>query len=110
MAKTSAAIVKITDSAMGWREVDLNELLACCKRELAFRERVYPRWVEKGTLTDNKAAHELETMRQCVEFLVHCVFKAVTRGAAKAEENWRLKNGLTYCRHRTNDRRQRTAA
>ena len=84
MAKTanSAAIVKISDPAMQWHEVDLNALLACCKRELAFRERCYPRWIEKGTLKPDKAARELELMRSLCEFLVHCVFKAVTRGSS----------------------------
>ena len=39
------------------------------------------KWVEKGTMTEKKAQAELELMRSLVEFLVHCVFKAVTRGA-----------------------------
>lgn len=73
------AIVQIPESAMETREVDLNELLACCRRELGFRQRVYPKWVERGTMTDAKMAHETELMRQVCEFLVHCVFKAVTR-------------------------------
>ena len=74
------AIVRITDPAMGWHEIDLNALLGCCRRELEFRQRCYPKWVEKGTLTEKKAAAELELMRTVVEFLVHCIFKAVTRG------------------------------
>ena len=78
---TRAGIVRISDPAMGWHEVDLNDLLGCCRRELAFRQRCYPKWVEKGTLTEKKAAAEIELMRSVVEFLVHCIFKAVTRGA-----------------------------
>ena len=74
------AIVRVTDPAMQWHEIDLNALLGCCRRELAFRQRVYPKWVEKGTLTQKKAEAELDLMRTVVEFLVHCVFKAVTRG------------------------------
>ena len=83
MAKTapSAAIVKISDPAMQSHEVDLNALLACCKRELAFRERCYPRWIDKGTISEKKAQAEIELMRSLCEFLVHCVFEAVTRGA-----------------------------
>jgi hypothetical protein len=81
MAKPQPAIVRISDPGMQWHEVNLNDLLACCKRELAFRERVYPKWVAKGTLKDDKAKAEIELMRSVVEFLVHCVFKAVTRGA-----------------------------
>jgi hypothetical protein len=72
-------IVRISDPAMEWHEIDLNDLLGCAKRELAFRQRCYPKWVERGTLTEKKAEKELELMRSLVEFLVHCVFKAVTR-------------------------------
>lgn len=64
---------------MQWHEVDLNALLGCCRRELAFRQRCYPKWVAKGTLTEKKAEVELQLQRQLVEFLTHCVFKAVTR-------------------------------
>jgi hypothetical protein len=78
-------IVRISDPAMEWHEVDLNDLLGCARRELAFRQRCYPRWVEKGTLTATKAEKELALMRQLVEFLVHCVFKAVTRQAPSKE-------------------------
>ena len=74
-------IVRISDPAMSWHEVDLNDLLACCRRELAFRQRCYPKWVAKGTLSEKKAAKELELMQSVVEFLIHCVFKAVTRRA-----------------------------
>ena len=84
MAKTgpSAAMVRISDPAMGWHEVDLNQLLACCRRELAFRQRCYPRWIDKGTITAAKAEREIALMQSLCEFLVHCVFKAVTRPPA----------------------------
>ena len=72
-------IVRISDPAMEWHEVNLNDLLGCCRRELGFRQRVYPKWVEKGTMKEEKAAAEIELMRTVVDFLVHCVFKAVTR-------------------------------
>lgn len=68
---------------MQWRDVDLNPLLACARRELALRQRVYPKWVAKGSMSEKKANEELELQREIVEFLVHCVFKAVTRNAAK---------------------------
>jgi hypothetical protein len=74
-------IVKITDPAMQWHEVDLNDLLGCCRRELSFRRRVYPKWVDKGTMTETKAEAEIKLMRSLCDFLVHCVFKAVTRRA-----------------------------
>ena len=76
-------IVRISEG-MSWHEVNLNDLLGCCRRELALRERVYPKWVEKGTMTETKARREIELMRGVVEFLVHCVFKAVTRRAKEA--------------------------
>jgi hypothetical protein len=66
---------------MEWHEVNLNDLLGCCRRELAVRQRVYPKWVAKGTMKQDKADQEIELMRTVVEFLVHCVFKAVTRRA-----------------------------
>lgn len=77
--QTREPIVRISDPAMEWHDVNLNELLACCRRELAFRQRCYPRFVAKGTLSEAKAEKELELMHQVCEFLVHCVFKAVTR-------------------------------
>ena len=78
-------LVKISDPGMEWHEINLNDLLACCQRELELRQRVYPKWVAKGTMSEAKAAKELELMRTVVEFLVHCVFKAVTRRAREAQ-------------------------
>jgi len=37
---------------------------ACADRELKMRERVYPRWVEKGNLTQEKATAEIALMRE----------------------------------------------
>ena len=78
-------IVRISDPAMSWHDVDLNGLLGCCRRELALRQRVYPKWVAKGTMTEKKAEAEIELMRSVCDFLVHCVFKAVTRQAQAAK-------------------------
>lgn len=77
--------MKISDPAMQWHEVDLNELLAWARRELAFRQRCYPRWVEKGTITEKKAERELELTRQAIDFFTHCIFKAVTRRSPSIE-------------------------
>lgn len=74
-------IVRISEPAMQWRDVDLNPLVDCARRELAFRQRCYPKWVLKGTLSEKKAERELALMREIVDFLVHCVFVAVTRRA-----------------------------
>ena len=74
------AIVSISDPAMQWHEVDLNSLLGCCRRELERRQFVFPKRVAEGTMKEEKAEKELELQRQVCDFLVHCVFKAVTRG------------------------------
>jgi len=71
---------------MNWREVDLNQLLACCRRELAFRQRCYPRWIDKGTISAAKAEREIALMQSLVEFLIHCIFKAVTRPPVSAHQ------------------------
>ncbi len=70
-------IVRLTKPAMEWEEINLNDLLGCCRRELAMRQRVYPKWIAKGYITEAKAEKELELMRQCVEFLVQQIFLAV---------------------------------
>jgi hypothetical protein len=76
-------IIRISDPAMAWHDIDLNDLLGSAKRELAFRQRCYPKWVDKGTLKPAKAAEELELQRQLIDFLTHCIFKAVTRREAR---------------------------
>lgn len=40
---------------------------ACAKRELAYRKRVYPRWVEAGKLRRDVADREIEVMTAIVE-------------------------------------------
>lgn len=76
--------MRIADPAMQWHEVDLNELLTCCRRELSLRQYVFPKRVAAGKMTQEKADKELELMRQLCEFLTHCIFKAVTRPAPPA--------------------------
>lgn len=39
------------------------DLVECAKRELALRQRVYPKWVESGRLDARKADHEIECMK-----------------------------------------------
>ena len=41
--------------------------LACAKRELAMRERVYTRWVEENKMSAGKAAHEIACMQEIVK-------------------------------------------
>lgn len=40
--------------------------LACVKRELSMRERVYPRWVENKKMTQQQADRETAAMRAIV--------------------------------------------
>lgn len=49
--------------------VTIAQQLLCVEREIRMRERVYPRWVEKGNLTQEKAAHEIACMRAVEETL-----------------------------------------
>ena len=44
----------------------LPEMVACAKRELAIRERVYPKWVEAKKMTADQCRHEIETMQAIV--------------------------------------------
>jgi len=41
--------------------------LACIEREIKMRERVYPRWVAAGKMSQEKADLELEVMRAIAE-------------------------------------------
>jgi len=41
--------------------------LACVEREIKMRERVYPRWVAAGKMSQEKADLELEVMRAIAE-------------------------------------------
>lgn len=49
------------------------ELLAaeinCIERELGFRRRVYPRWIDAGKMTKALADHETTTMQRVLERL-----------------------------------------
>ena len=45
-------------------EVTLEEQLRCVEREIAMRERVYPRWVDAGRMKPDKAEYELKCMAE----------------------------------------------
>lgn len=49
----------------------LDEQIACVKREIAMRERVYPKWVEKGRMPQDKADHELSAMKAVLQTLIN---------------------------------------
>jgi hypothetical protein len=84
--ETARGVVTISEPAMGHREVDLNALLACCRRELALRQRVYAKWIAKGWITETKAEKEIALMRDCCEYFVDAIFRSVTAAAIKCEQ------------------------
>lgn len=43
--------------------IPLEDQVACVKREIGYRERVYARWVSDGKMTKRKADFELAAMR-----------------------------------------------
>jgi hypothetical protein len=49
--------------------VSLSDQIACVKRELAMRERCYPGWVLRKSMTNEKAARELELMQAVLHTL-----------------------------------------
>lgn len=50
--------------------VTLEQQIACLRRELALRERVYPKWVASGRMTPVGADRELDAMRAALQTLV----------------------------------------
>jgi hypothetical protein len=72
-------------------EFDLNQLLDCCRRELALRRFVYAKRVGDGKMSEKKAQRELELMQQVVDYFIDAIFRHVTgqgRPPSKARD-WR---------------------
>ena len=69
-------------------KLPIDDLVRAAERELAMRERVYPNWVNGGRMTAEKAAHEIQAMRQIVETMLlfqrfrQPIFDTVTRRLA----------------------------
>lgn len=42
--------------------IPLSAQIACVEREIALRKRVYPRWVEQGRMSQDKADAEIAAM------------------------------------------------
>jgi hypothetical protein len=50
--------------------ITIDEQITCVKREIAMRERVYPRYVAQGgKMTQRKADHEIAAMKAVLETL-----------------------------------------
>lgn len=47
----------------------LVDQIVCVKREIAMRERVYPRFVHSGKMSELTARREIETMKSVLETL-----------------------------------------
>jgi len=50
-------------------EFSIEEQISCVKREIIVRERVYPRWVSNGNMSQNKADSEIACMKAVLETL-----------------------------------------
>ena len=48
----------------------LEDQISCVRRELGFRERLYPRWVADGRMTQKQADDEITTMRAVLRTLL----------------------------------------
>ena len=53
----------------------LDEQVAALRRELALRLRVYPKWIASGKMTQHKAEHEIDCIRDAITTLE--TFRAV---------------------------------
>lgn len=49
--------------------ISLDQQIACLARELAVRERCYPKWVVEHRMLQTKADHELAAMRAAITTL-----------------------------------------
>lgn len=47
----------------------ISEQIAAVEREIKMRRRVYPRWIDSGKLTQQKADHEIACMEAVLETL-----------------------------------------
>lgn len=52
--------------------VPIDDQVTAAGRELKFRLRVYPRWVQQGKMTQTQSAHELAAMRAILNTLQQC--------------------------------------
>lgn len=43
-------------------EITIEDQIACVRREIAMRRRVYPRWVENGKMKQSQSDREIAVM------------------------------------------------
>lgn len=56
--------------------ITLEDQILCVEREIAMRERVYPKWVESGKMSQKTADYEIATMRAITETLRVAIVRA----------------------------------
>lgn len=49
--------------------ISLDEQLVELERELEVRERIYPKWVQKGTLKNSTAAYRIAVLKAVIDTL-----------------------------------------
>lgn len=52
------------------QKFEIGELVKCVSREINMRERVYPRWIMNGRLTQRKADQEIAMMKAVLQILI----------------------------------------
>jgi hypothetical protein len=52
------------------KPITLVEQIVAVRREIGYRERVYPRWTSEGKMKPDKAEHELAAMRAVLATLL----------------------------------------
>lgn len=50
--------------------IPLEAQIECVTREIAMRERVYPRWIGQGKMTPVKADREIQGMKAVLDTLI----------------------------------------
>lgn len=64
----------------------LDEQIKCVKREIDYRKRLYPVWVQNGKMTQNDANYQIECM-ECVLNSLVVLNKFQLDIIAKSKEN-----------------------
>lgn len=59
----------MSDEATPQPTIPIDRQIKCIEREIAFRKRVYPKWVVGGRMTQTKADEEIGVMLAVLETL-----------------------------------------
>lgn len=62
----------MTDNMFPDSPIPLSAQIACVEREIALRRRVYPRWVEQGRMSQDKADAEIAAMTAVLSTIKDC--------------------------------------